>query len=195
MTDTDMDQLANFLGHDIRIHREFYRLPEKTLQLAKVSKLLMALEQGRLAEFHGKNLDEIVIGPDEPAAEETLPPIVGNEIPPTRKRHKPPSAEDEVSSGVSAETFFQRFVLTSVPKPSAEDTLPPIEGNVIPPTRKRHKPPSAEDEVSSGVSAVRPSSKGKATQKRTPWQQTEVQAVERHMKRFITSCVVPAKND
>ncbi|XP_035462863.1 uncharacterized protein LOC118284224 isoform X2 [Scophthalmus maximus] len=125
MTDTDMDQLANFLGHDIRIHREFYRLPEKTLQLAKVSKLLMALEQGRLAEFHGKNLDEIVIGPDEklpgnyeeghcsstidePAAEETLPPIVGNEIPPTRKRHKPPSAEDEVSSGVSAETFFQR---------------------------------------------------------------------------------------
>ena len=64
MTDTEMDQLANFLGHDIRIHREFYRLPEKTLQLAKISKLLMALEQGRLAEFHGKNLDEIVIDPD-----------------------------------------------------------------------------------------------------------------------------------
>lgn len=64
MTDTEMDQLANFLGHDIRIHREFYRLPEKTLQLAKISKVLMALEQGRLAEFHGKNLDEIGIDPD-----------------------------------------------------------------------------------------------------------------------------------
>lgn len=64
MTDTEMDQLANFLGHDIRVHREFYRLPEKTLQLAKVSKLLMALEQGRLAEFHGQNLDEVTIGPD-----------------------------------------------------------------------------------------------------------------------------------
>jgi len=36
---------------------------------------------------------------------------------------------------------------------------------------------------------------GKATQKRTPWQQTEVQAVERRMKRFITSCLVPAKSD
>lgn len=47
MTDTEMDQLANFLGHDIRIHCEFYRLPEKTLQLAKISKVLMALEQGR----------------------------------------------------------------------------------------------------------------------------------------------------
>lgn len=56
LTDTEMDQLANFLGHDIRIHREFYRLPEKTLQSAKISKVLMALEQGRLSEFHGKNL-------------------------------------------------------------------------------------------------------------------------------------------
>lgn len=64
MTDTEMDQLANFLGHDIRVHREFYRLPEKTLQLAKISKVLMALEQGRLSEFHGKNLDEIGIEPD-----------------------------------------------------------------------------------------------------------------------------------
>ena len=36
----------------------------KTLQLAKISKVLMALEQGRLAEFHGKNLDEIEIDPD-----------------------------------------------------------------------------------------------------------------------------------
>ncbi|XP_032382955.1 uncharacterized protein LOC116696235 [Etheostoma spectabile] len=65
MTGTEMDQLANYLGHDIRIHREYYRLPEKTLQLAKISKVLMALEQGKLAEFHGKNLDEISIEPDE----------------------------------------------------------------------------------------------------------------------------------
>ena len=28
----EMDILAGFLGHDIRIHREFYRLPEETLQ-------------------------------------------------------------------------------------------------------------------------------------------------------------------
>ncbi|KAL6465734.1 hypothetical protein MHYP_G00258670 [Metynnis hypsauchen] len=102
MTDTEMDQLASFLGHDIRIHHEFYRLPEKTLQLAKISKVLMALEQGRLvAEFHGKNLDEIGIDPA-----------------------------------------------------------------------------------------------GKATQKKKrPWQQTEVQAVERHMNRFITACTVRAKSD
>ncbi|XP_054483191.1 uncharacterized protein LOC129116215 [Anoplopoma fimbria] len=83
MTDTEMDQLANFLGHDIRVHREFYRLPEKTLQLAKVSKLLMALEQGRLAEFHGQNLDEITIGPDDMV----ICPVETDETAKTRGRH------------------------------------------------------------------------------------------------------------
>ncbi|XP_030018186.1 uncharacterized protein LOC115438607 isoform X3 [Sphaeramia orbicularis] len=106
MTDTEMDQLANFLGHDISIPPEFCRLPMKTLHLAKISKVLMALEQGRLAEFHGKNLDEITIGPkecvletdeedvnreeenhslpdNEPSAEETLPP------PPKRPKQRP----------------------------------------------------------------------------------------------------------
>lgn len=64
LTNTEMDQLASRLGHDIRIHREFYHLPEKTLQLAKISKLPIALEQGRIADVHGKNLDEISIDPD-----------------------------------------------------------------------------------------------------------------------------------
>ncbi|XP_041930275.1 uncharacterized protein LOC121694270 isoform X6 [Alosa sapidissima] len=65
LSNTELDQLANFLGHDVRVHRQFYRLPEGTLQLAKISKVLLALEQGRLAEFKGKGLDDITIGPEE----------------------------------------------------------------------------------------------------------------------------------
>lgn len=64
LSNTELDQLANFLGHEIRVHRQFYRLPEGTLQLAKISKVLMALEQGRLAEFKGKSLDDIAIDPE-----------------------------------------------------------------------------------------------------------------------------------
>lgn len=63
LKDNEMDDLAKFLGHDIRIHREYYRLPEGTLQLAKISKVLMALERGRLLEFKGKNWDQIDIDP------------------------------------------------------------------------------------------------------------------------------------
>ncbi|XP_048032130.1 uncharacterized protein LOC125267237 isoform X1 [Megalobrama amblycephala] len=56
---TELDQLADFLGHNIAVHRKHYRLPEGTLQLAKISKVLLALEKGRLGEYKGKNLDEI----------------------------------------------------------------------------------------------------------------------------------------
>lgn len=38
-------------------------MPEGMLQLAKISKVLLALEQGRVAEFKGKNLEEIKIEP------------------------------------------------------------------------------------------------------------------------------------
>ncbi len=61
-----MDDLTDFLGHDIRVHRQYYRLPEGTLQLAKISNILMAMERGQLPVVScllGKNLDEIQIDP------------------------------------------------------------------------------------------------------------------------------------
>ncbi|XP_016109884.1 uncharacterized protein [Sinocyclocheilus grahami] len=65
LSNTELDQLADFLGHDIRVHRQFYRLPEGTLQLAKMSKIFLALEKGRLADFKGRSFDEIDIDPEE----------------------------------------------------------------------------------------------------------------------------------
>ncbi|XP_031144240.1 uncharacterized protein LOC116042262 isoform X1 [Sander lucioperca] len=58
LKDHELDQVAKFMGHDIRVHREYYRLTENTLQLAKMSKLLMAIECGT-AVYKGKSLDEI----------------------------------------------------------------------------------------------------------------------------------------
>ena len=51
--------VAGFLGHNIDVHREFYRLPEDTLQLAKCGKMFLLMDQGRLIEFAGKSLTEI----------------------------------------------------------------------------------------------------------------------------------------
>ena len=61
LKNNELDQLANFLGHDIRVHRDFYRLPEATIEIAKISKLLLAMEKGSLAKFQGKSLEEIDI--------------------------------------------------------------------------------------------------------------------------------------
>ncbi len=61
LKNNELDQLANFLGHDIRVHRDFYRLPEATIEMAKITKLLLAMEKGTLANFQGKSLDEIEV--------------------------------------------------------------------------------------------------------------------------------------
>lgn len=58
---TELDQLADFLGHNIAVHRKHYRLPDNTLQLAKVSKVMLVMEQGCLGNYKGKNLDDIQV--------------------------------------------------------------------------------------------------------------------------------------
>lgn len=64
LSDGDLEQLSTFLGHSKDVHKQFYRLSESAFQVAKVSKLLLMLENGRGQEFRGKNLDEININVD-----------------------------------------------------------------------------------------------------------------------------------
>ena len=51
-----MDILANFLGHDIQVHRQYY-------------KVLIAREQGQLSDFQGMSLDQIQMDPNEEVSE------------------------------------------------------------------------------------------------------------------------------
>ena len=57
----ELEMLSNFLGHNLDIHQNFYRLPEDTLQLAKCSKLLLLMEKGGVGKQHGKTLKEVEI--------------------------------------------------------------------------------------------------------------------------------------
>ena len=54
-----MDLLARHLGHDIRIHHDFYRLHDAALELSKISKLLVATEEGNIHIYSGKSLNDI----------------------------------------------------------------------------------------------------------------------------------------
>ena len=47
------------MGHSVSVHRNFYRLQDSTIELAKVSRLLIAAEEGSLGKLAGKSLDEI----------------------------------------------------------------------------------------------------------------------------------------
>ena len=64
LKDNHMDMLATFMGHDITIHRKFYRLPEDVLQMAKVAKVLHAINGGTVCQYQGKDFDDIGLDPD-----------------------------------------------------------------------------------------------------------------------------------
>jgi hypothetical protein len=64
LQENELDIVAGFLGHDIRVHRAYYRLPEDSLQCAKVAKLLLASERGD-SSLSGKTLDDININIDD----------------------------------------------------------------------------------------------------------------------------------
>ncbi|XP_041845828.1 uncharacterized protein LOC121642870 isoform X1 [Melanotaenia boesemani] len=42
----ELEQVARFMGHDIRVHCDYYRQTDKTFQVAKIGKLLFAMEHG-----------------------------------------------------------------------------------------------------------------------------------------------------
>ena len=65
LKENELDLLAQFMGHDIRIHHEFYHLPSDVLQTAKVAKILWAMENGQLQQLTGKSLDEITVHVNE----------------------------------------------------------------------------------------------------------------------------------
>jgi len=67
----EMDSLATFMGHDIRVHRQYYRMPLDVVQIAKVSKIFLAAENGRIAEYAGKELNDISLDPKEDIVEDS----------------------------------------------------------------------------------------------------------------------------
>ncbi len=59
MSEIELQELARHMGHELAVHREFYRLQEDVTELAKVSKLLLAVEEGRAHQFHALSMDDI----------------------------------------------------------------------------------------------------------------------------------------
>jgi len=53
LKETEVDWLARHLGNDIRVHRDFNRLHESTIEIAQVSKLLLTVDQGGTSKFAG----------------------------------------------------------------------------------------------------------------------------------------------
>ncbi|XP_033646694.1 uncharacterized protein LOC117305914 [Asterias rubens] len=69
LSENQLELLASFMGHDLRIHREYYRVPDTVLRVAKLSKLFLALDKGTLPSQEGKTLDNIEFEDDTEESE------------------------------------------------------------------------------------------------------------------------------
>ncbi|XP_052255303.1 uncharacterized protein LOC127861006 [Dreissena polymorpha] len=70
MTSKEFRLLAKHLGHDVKTHKEYYQLSSATLELSKVSRILMAVENGKVNEWKDRpmsdiSLDELPLAEDE----------------------------------------------------------------------------------------------------------------------------------
>nr|XP_055059767.1 uncharacterized protein LOC129443291 isoform X2 [Misgurnus anguillicaudatus] len=115
LRDNELYQLANILGLDIQVHREFFWLPDATVELAKLSKLLLAMKEGTFATFQGKSLEEIQIEAeidvelgeeetsDDDDDEEESEPVIG-----LRGKRKMPPDEAESSTEAKSRRIVKR---------------------------------------------------------------------------------------
>ncbi|CAI5686492.1 unnamed protein product [Oreochromis niloticus] len=215
LRDNEMDILANFLGHDIRVHREYYRLPEGTLELAKVSKVLIALEQGRLSDFKGMSLDQIQINPNEEMQEDVESDLSETDASKESSFSSSTSRSQRSRSQPTTDEFDEAPTGSSTPKRRKEtgsDIDDPKEG-----TSHTHRTPcfasgtsTKEKESDTDATKMGPPrfKQGQwttdepdgdhttaGTSKKRTWTSAEVQAVEKTLMSFIESGKVPGKSD
>jgi hypothetical protein len=46
LNEGELEWLSNHLGHSVDVHQEFYRNQESTVELGKVAKMLIAVDNG-----------------------------------------------------------------------------------------------------------------------------------------------------
>ena len=59
LTDTDMNQILNHMGHTWEVHRTFYRHYDSIGERLEVAKLLMLQDQNTLNDYRQKGLTDI----------------------------------------------------------------------------------------------------------------------------------------
>ena len=61
LSESDLQWLAEHLGHNLDVQREYYRLRESTVEPSKFLRLLMAIDECKASEMVGENLAEISV--------------------------------------------------------------------------------------------------------------------------------------
>ena len=71
LAENEVQLLDRYMGHDIRVHRDYYRLPTHVQNLAHMSKIFTLLDRGTLQKSKSKKLHELKVRLDEFEESET----------------------------------------------------------------------------------------------------------------------------
>lgn len=61
LDDGSVNALCKHMGHNPKVHREFYQMPQEMILKTQISKILVALDQGSLCKYKGKAFNEFEI--------------------------------------------------------------------------------------------------------------------------------------
>ena len=59
LTTNEMEWVASHLGHTMDVEKTYYRMMSGAIEKAKIAKLLMLADCGRLDKFQGKKLSDL----------------------------------------------------------------------------------------------------------------------------------------
>ncbi|XP_073722750.1 uncharacterized protein [Misgurnus anguillicaudatus] len=223
LSEQELEQVARFMGHDIRVHRDFYRQTDKTFQIAKISKLLFAMEQGTQT-LRGKNLNTLA-----PACGEG-PTLNSVGVSPRTKKKRVKLAEDGGSDLSSPEKTRQSCHEADGSDVDDDCSGANLKKNPTPNKNRRRRQTknggadlsflekrlkscredgSSESDVDdecSGANLLKKTTPNKKIGRQTksakvsakvnvkrPWSEAERSAVHKHLAKFIAERRVPGK--
>ncbi|XP_053390631.1 midasin-like isoform X4 [Mercenaria mercenaria] len=176
LKENELDTFAGFLGHNIKVHREFDRLPEDTLQVAKISKILLEMERGNIHLFKGKSLDDIQLDQEEPLEED-------KETEATTK-----DSERDVGGESHAVATAENILETEQSKKGGTEGQTSTGNTVQNMRRERSK-------QGSKVTRVKVGRTSKKSANRKPWSGAEKEAVRRQLGKYFALDKLPGKHE
>ena len=178
VTKLDQDQLATFLGHDIRIHRHVYCQPLEIMQRAKVASILLKVNRG--VQVHTESCDDSL-------ADEEIEPDDGN-------------GEDDLDDEGKAARSDVEDVDCGMEMAGKRGVAEGLEVSVqkmqvlvrTPPSKNKEQSAKCTPQSQKNSPHGRPE---RSVRQKKPWTPDEVAAVRKHLSQCIVLNKIPQKHE
>jgi len=193
LQENELDIVATFLGHNIRVHREYYRLPNSSLQLAKVGKMITSKEKGIIlpSDFDIESEENLYVSEEEGDESDNEENDNFEAIEEEKRNHE---RAERIEETISVE---EQNLMCTIP----QENLPIVRSSIQRKSTLQNKQ-SAKKILKrnvSGVGVMVPAKKMKESQSkkqvRIPWSKKEINVLLTFFKNYKSVQFLPHKKD